>query len=89
MAGLSSVDHLAAFKGIHATLAAEERMKALGARPLLVPSPRAIESECGFSVLLEDSRERDVRVLWERLAMPGALYRVTRTGGQRRYEKID
>ncbi len=63
-------------------------MKALGARPALVPSPRAIESECGFSVLLEGSTEESILALWARLGMDGALYRVTRTGGDRRYEKI-
>jgi hypothetical protein len=85
---LSSVEHLAAFKGIHATLAAEEKMKELGARPALVPSPRAIESDCSFSVLLEGFTEQSVRALWEALALPGTLYRVTRVGGERRYEKI-
>jgi hypothetical protein len=85
---LSSSEHLATFKGIHATLAAEERMKGLGARPALVPSPRAIESDCGFSVLLEDTAEENARSLWESLAMPGALYRVIRVEGERRYEKI-
>jgi hypothetical protein len=85
---LSFSEHLATFKGIHATLAAEETMKALGARPALVPSPRAIESDCGFSVLLEDTTEESARALWTTLAMPGALYRVTRMGGERRYEKI-
>jgi hypothetical protein len=85
---LSSVEHLAAFNGIHAALAAEKKMRGLGARPALVPSPRAIESGCGFSVLLEGSTEESVRALWAALAMPGALYRVIREGGERRYEKI-
>jgi hypothetical protein len=85
---LSSVEHLAAFKGIHATLAAEEKMRELGARPALVPSPRVIESGCGFSVLLKGSTEESVRALWAALEMPGTLYRVTRAGGERRYEKI-
>jgi hypothetical protein len=85
---LSSAEYLAAFKGIHATLAAEEKLKRLGARPALVPSPRAITAECGFSVLLEGLGEDAVRSLWTALGMPGSLYRVTRVGGERRYEEI-
>jgi Protein of unknown function (DUF3343) len=84
---LSSVEYLAAFKGIHATLAAEEKLKAMGAQPSLIPSPRVIESDCGFSVLLQGSEEA-VRSLWAALAMPGALYRVTRKEGERRYDEI-
>lgn len=86
---MSSPEYLASFKGIHATLAAEERLKAMGARPSLIPSPRAIETDCGFSVLLAGAGEEAVRELWAKLAMPGALYRVTRMEGERRYEKID
>jgi hypothetical protein len=85
---LSLREYLASFKGIHATLAAEERLKEMGTRPSLIPSPRAIEAECGFSVLLGEAEEDAVRALWVKLAMPGVLYRVTRTEGERRYEKI-
>ena len=85
---MSSPEYLAAFKGIHATLAAEEKLKALGARPALVPSPRAISAECGFSVLLNGPEEDAVRSLWTALGMPGTLYRVTSAGGESRYEEI-
>ena len=84
---MSSVEYLAAFKGIHATLAAEEKLKGLGARPSLIPSPRAIETDCGFSVLIPGTEEA-VRSLWAALGMPGTLYRVTRNEGERRYDEI-
>ncbi len=86
---MSSSEILAAFKGIHATLAAEEKLKRLGARPSLVPTPPRLSADCGFVVSLPGLDDREAKALWARLGMPGRLYRVTGAAGERQYEAID
>ena len=80
---------IAVFDSIHYVLAAERVLKQRGLRYELVPTPRAVSSDCGMVVEFREADMPGLREAWSdpRVALR-ALYRKT-AGGFEIVEQVD
>ena len=80
--------YLVTFFSTHHALKAEKLLKEKIKGVTLIPTPREISSECGFSLFLENTNDSPQELLsslsYEHLYMIGANKQ-----GERTYEKID
>jgi hypothetical protein len=80
-------DFLVTFISTHHALKAEADIKKVSAGIILIPTPREISSECGFSLLVKDGKMDIVKlkkfILYEHVY----IIRQTETG-EKEYEKI-
>ncbi|HVP18871.1 MAG TPA: DUF3343 domain-containing protein [Spirochaetia bacterium] len=80
---------LVVLQGIHQTLIAEGMMKERGVPVALVPTPPAVRTGCGFSLLISAVPEGAIPSWWPELELPAVLYRVVPAEGRKTYEEID
>ena len=80
--------YLVTFFSTHHALKAEKSLKEKIKGVTLIPTPREISSECGFSLLLEDNR-RTTQELLSSLSYEHLYMIDTNTQGERTYEKIN
>lgn len=50
--------YLAVFNSTHRVMKAENLLKSLGLRILLIPAPRALQTECGLAIRFDDTQKQ-------------------------------
>lgn len=52
--------YLAVFNSAHRVMKAESLLKSLGLQILLIPAPRALQTECGLAIRFDDNRKHEL-----------------------------
>jgi hypothetical protein len=69
-------DYVAVFNSIHRVMKAEKILKQKKMAILLIPVPRALQSDCGLAIRYESALQEEVElVLMEEGLLPVELYR--------------
>lgn len=76
------------FKNTHAAMTAEEFLKSVGYMIKMIPTPRQISSECGFSIRVRTENTAVSEELTNRLDTIERIYLQYTAGGSRKYEEI-
>ena len=76
------------FKSTHDAMEEEERLSEGGVSMKLIPTPRAISSECGFSIKVKSDDLSIAEKLTEGPNCIDKIYLQYTTGGSRKYEEI-
>lgn len=84
----SANNFLITFFSTHQALKAEKRLKSKIEKMDLIPTPREISSECGFSVLITDYTD-DLKLLLSTLTYEHRYLIKEHEEGGKCYEKID
>ena len=80
-------DFLVTFFSTHHALKAEKILKVISPRIDLIPTPREINSECGFSVLIRDFEDKP-STLFKDLSYEHIYQIKYNSKGAKTYEKI-
>lgn len=82
-------NYVMTFESSHQAMAAEKALLLAGQKLSIIPTPREISSECGFSLLLENTGEQQLYDRMKELKLNwSALYSVGAAKGAKTYEKI-
>ena len=84
------MDHVITFISTHHAIKAEKRLKAGNFELELIPTPRDLSSECGFTLLVKNCESQPLVIFLEEDNLSlDRIYRVNEKNGDKLYEEID
>ena len=84
------MDHVITFHSTHHAIKAEKRLKTGNFKIELIPTPREISSECGFTILMRNNESQSLAIfLEEDNLLFDQIYKINENHGEKRYEEID
>lgn len=83
-------DYIITFLSSHHAIKAEKRFKTGNFEIELIPTPRPISSECGFTLYAKnDVVEKIKEFLQQKKLNFAEIYKIEYSNGEKKYEKID
>ncbi len=81
-------DYILTFESTHNALATEKILKKKDIEVELIPTPREISAECGFTLILE---KMDLQTIKDNTnpKILGDIYIIIKEGKRKKYEKVD
>ena len=84
------MDHVITFHSTHHAIKAEKRLKTGNFEIELIPTPREISSECGFTILIKNCESQSLVIfLEEDNLLVDQIYKISEIHGEKMYEEID
>lgn len=83
-----NMNYLLTFLNTHAALKAEKKLKNLEIKIDLIPTPREISAECGFSILIDLNSDNVVTYLKDNNLKYGNLFKITNNNGEKVMKKL-
>jgi hypothetical protein len=81
-------DYILTFESTHNALATEKILRKKELDIELIPTPREISSECGFTLILENTNLQTIKDNTKKEIL-GDIYVIIKKGKRKKYEKVD